>query len=72
MFQGRMRRVGNSLVVTVPRHEAVRLGLTAGDPVAVEIAGVESRLRFPFPDEVLKEMRELAERNKPVLLLLKD
>ncbi len=72
MFQSRVRKVGNSLVVTIPRKEATRLQLGPGQAVMVDLAAVETRLRLPFPDEVLDEMRMMTERNRPVLLLLKD
>lgn len=72
MFQGKLRRVGNSLVITVPQREAGRLHLAAGEQVMVDLAGVETHLRFPFPDEVLAEMRQVAEQNRDILLLLRD
>ena len=43
MTIGKVRRVGNSLVVTVPKAEAQALGLREGDLVAVEFRKVEVR-----------------------------
>lgn len=72
MFQSKVRAVGNSLVVTIPRKEAARLKLGPGQTVAVDVAAVETRLRLPFPEDMLAEMRRLTQQNRPVLLLLKD
>jgi antitoxin component of MazEF toxin-antitoxin module len=38
---GKLRRSGNSFIVTVPRDEVERLGLTEGQMVAVEVRPVE-------------------------------
>jgi antitoxin component of MazEF toxin-antitoxin module len=43
MFVGKLRRAGNSLVLTVPADELDRLGLTVGQQVAVELHRVEVR-----------------------------
>ena len=37
MFTGKLRRVGNSVVLTVPADEIERLGLAVGQQVAVEV-----------------------------------
>lgn len=41
MFVGKIRKVGNSLVVTVPREEAEGLDLHEGDLVAIDMRKVE-------------------------------
>jgi antitoxin component of MazEF toxin-antitoxin module len=43
MIAGRIRKVGNSLVVTVPRAEAEALELREGDLVTLEIRRAEIR-----------------------------
>lgn len=41
MVIGKLRRVGNSLVVTVPKDEAAELDLHEGDLVAIELRKAE-------------------------------
>ena len=41
----KLRRVGNSLVVTVPRDEVSRLGLHEGDLVTVQVRPLDVRPR---------------------------
>jgi antitoxin component of MazEF toxin-antitoxin module len=43
MFVGKLRRAGNSIVLTVPAGEIERLGLREGQQVAVELTQVEVR-----------------------------
>lgn len=67
----RVRRSGNSLVITIRKDEAVRLGIAEGDLVEVSIRPLELRrpmrpeLRAAF-DQVWKEgeagFHDLAER----------
>jgi putative addiction module antidote len=57
MIVGKVRRVGNSLVVTVPKEEAEALELREGDLVAVEVRRVEVRPQLPA------ELRRLAEES---------
>jgi antitoxin component of MazEF toxin-antitoxin module len=38
-----VRRAGNSLVVTIPKDEAERLGIAAGDMVEISIQPLELR-----------------------------
>ena len=52
MFVGKLRRAGNSIVLTVPADEIERLGLTVGQQVAVELHQVEVR---PVLSPELKE-----------------
>ena len=70
MVVGRIRKVGNSLVVTVPREEAAALELHEGDLVTVEIRKAEVRPMLR-PD-----LRRLAEeswdRNKEGYRYLAD
>jgi antitoxin component of MazEF toxin-antitoxin module len=55
MITQRLRRAGNSFVVTIPRHEVERLGIREGDLVAVELQPVEIRPRLT------PELRSIAE-----------
>ena len=70
MVVGKIRKVGNSLVVTVPREEADALELHEGDLVTVEIRKAEVRPMLR-PD-----LRRLAEeswdRNKEGYRYLAD
>ena len=43
MVTGKLRRSGNSFIVTVPREEVERLGLVEGQTVAVEVRPAEIR-----------------------------
>lgn len=57
MVVGKIRRVGNSLVVTVPKEEAEELDLHEGDLVTMDIRKAEVR-------PVLRpELRKLAEES---------
>ena len=42
----RVRRTGNSLVVTIPKDEAERLGIVEGDMVEINIQPLELRPRM--------------------------
>lgn len=57
MFVSKLRKVGNSYVVTVPREEVERLGVSEGQPLAVEArpAAVEVKPRL------IPELREAFE-----------
>ncbi|MBI4318168.1 MAG: AbrB/MazE/SpoVT family DNA-binding domain-containing protein [Chloroflexi bacterium] len=62
MVVGRVRKVGNSLVVTVPREEAEALELHEGDLVALDIRKAEVR---PVLRPDLRRMAEESwEQNK--------
>jgi antitoxin component of MazEF toxin-antitoxin module len=43
MFNAKLRRSGNSFIVTVPRAEVERLGLVEGQLVTVEVRPAEVR-----------------------------
>ena len=43
MVTGKLRRSGNSFIVTVPRDEVERLGLTEGQLVTLEVRPAEVR-----------------------------
>lgn len=74
VFHAKVRRWGHSVIVTIPHHEAARLELTNGDEVLVDLAVLRHGVivRWPFPDEVLAEMRQVAEENADVLRQLRD
>ncbi len=52
----KLRKVGNSLVITVPKEEADRLGLSEGDFVGAEVRKMNLR------PEMSPEMRVAFER----------
>ncbi len=57
MIQQKLRRSGNSYVVTVPRDEVDRLGLVEGQLVSVELTALEVRPRLrPELAAALKEV----------------
>ncbi len=43
MITGKLRKSGNSFIVTVPRDEVDRLGLAEGQLVSIEVHAVEVR-----------------------------
>ncbi len=49
MVTATVRRVGNSLVVTLPKDEAARLGVGEGDLVSLEVRRLDVRPVLP-PD----------------------
>jgi len=70
MISGKLRKSGNSFVVTIPRDEIDRLGLSEGQLVSVEVRPAEVRpvlaadLREAFETEFKKGrdgLRYLAE-----------
>jgi antitoxin component of MazEF toxin-antitoxin module len=67
---GKLRRSGNSFIVTVPRDEVERLGLTEGQMVAVEVRPVDVRPSLT-PD--LREAFEIEfERGREALRYLAE
>lgn len=41
MFTGKLHRSGDNMIVTIPREEIDRLGLTEGQLVALDVRPVE-------------------------------
>jgi putative addiction module antidote len=70
MVVGKIRKVGNSLVVTVPKEEAEELGLQAGDLVTMEIRKAE--VRPVLPPDLQKLAEESWERNEAAYHYLRD
>jgi antitoxin component of MazEF toxin-antitoxin module len=56
MIQQKLRRVGNSLVVTIPREEVERQHLEAGQLVAIQIQPLE--VRPTMAPDLLEAMEE--------------
>jgi antitoxin component of MazEF toxin-antitoxin module len=62
MFQGKLRKVGNSYVVTVPREEVAKHTLREGALVAVEVRPLEVRPSLrPALRQILEENWEADE-----------
>jgi putative addiction module antidote len=57
MTTQKLRRVGNSFVVTIPKEEAERLGLQEGDLVGVEVR------KLHITPEMSPEVRAAFERS---------
>jgi antitoxin component of MazEF toxin-antitoxin module len=57
MIQQKLRKVGNSYVVTIPREEIARQRLREGQLVSVEIRSLEVR------PELRPELRRVLEEN---------
>ena len=47
MISGKLRKSGNSFIVTVPRKEVERLGLVEGQLVTIEVRPAEIRPTLP-------------------------
>lgn len=57
MITQKLRRVGNSFVVTIPREEAERQGLSEGDLIGVEVR------KLHITPEMSPEVRAAFERS---------
>ncbi len=70
MVVGKLRKVGNSLVITVPKEEAEELDLHEGDLVTMEIRKAEVR---PVLRPDLRKLAEQSwERNEPAYRYLRE
>ncbi len=70
MIVGKVRKVGNSLVVTVPRDEAEALELREGDIVTMELRKAEVR---PVLRPNLRKLAEESwERNEAAYRYLRE
>jgi putative addiction module antidote len=62
MLKQRVRRVGNSLVVTLPAEELERLGIAEGDLIAFDPRKVETIERFVMPPEIQEAVASFWDR----------
>jgi putative addiction module antidote len=62
MFYQKARKVGNSLVVTIPKEEVERLGIEEGGLLAVSVQKTE--VRPVVSNEIKQAFQESWERNK--------
>ena len=69
MIQQQVRKSGNSFVVTIPKEEVERLGLTEGQFVSMHLTPME--LRPVLPPDLEVALSELWPRLKPALEYLK-
>jgi antitoxin component of MazEF toxin-antitoxin module len=70
MIQQKLRKVGNSFVVTIPKDEVERQGLREGQLLSVEVQALEV---MPIMDPELAEVfEETWERNKEAYRYLAD
>lgn len=70
MILGKVRKSGNSLILTIPREEAEKYGITAGDMVAADIRPVDIRPRLA-PD-LVRHAEESFKYNEAGLRALAD
>ncbi len=70
MFVGKVRKVGNSLVVTVPRDEAETLELREGDLVTMDLRKAE--VRPVLRPDLRKLAEESWERNEAAYRYLRE
>jgi antitoxin component of MazEF toxin-antitoxin module len=70
MIQQQLRKVGNSLVVTIPKDEVERLGLREGQLLGIEITPLEVR---PLLRPDLREALDATwEQDEPAYRYLAD
>jgi antitoxin component of MazEF toxin-antitoxin module len=70
MFTGKLRRVGNSVVLTIPADEIERQGLVVGQHVVAEVSAAQ--LRPALRPELAARMEALLAVHGPALDYLKD
>ena len=70
MIQQKLRKVGNSYVVTIPKDEVERRGLREGQLLAIEVEPVE--VVPMMSPEVLRAFEESWERNEEAYRYLAD
>jgi antitoxin component of MazEF toxin-antitoxin module len=70
MIHQKLRKVGNSYVVTIPKDEVERRGLIEGQLLAIEIEPVE--VVPMMSPEVLRAFEESWERNEEAYRYLAD
>lgn len=70
MIVGRVRKSGNSLILTIPKDEAERQGIAAGDMVVAEIPPADVRPRLD--PELRRHAEESFAYNEPGLRALAD
>lgn len=70
MTYARLRKVGNSYVVTVPREEVERLHLEEGQMLAIDVHPVE--MRPVLPDDLREIFEESWNRNEAGYRYLAD
>lgn len=70
MIQQKLRKVGNSFVVTIPKDEVERQGLREGQLLTVEVQALEV---LPIMDpDLAKVFEETWERNQDAYRYLAD
>jgi putative addiction module antidote len=70
MIEARIRKQGNSFVVTIPREELERNDLHEGDDVAVALSKIEVVKRYKLSPERQKLADEILEDYKDVFAYL--
>jgi antitoxin component of MazEF toxin-antitoxin module len=70
MIQQKLRKVGNSYVVTIPKDEVERQGLEEGQLLSVEVRRLE--VRPVLPDDLKLAFEASWERNAEAYRLLAD
>jgi len=65
MIQQQLRKSGNSLVITIPKDEVDRLGLSEGQFVGIHLTPME--LRPVLPPDLQEAVDELWPRMEPAL-----
>ncbi len=70
MITTKLRKSGNSFIVTVPREEVKRLHLRAGQTVAIEVRPVE--IRPTLATDLQEIFEDVFRRHEPGLRYLAD
>jgi len=72
MIEARIRKQGNSFVVTLPREELERNDLQEGDDVAIALSKIEVVKRYRLSPEKQKLADEILEEYKDVFAYLAE
>jgi antitoxin component of MazEF toxin-antitoxin module len=70
MITQRLRKSGNSYVVTIPKDEVDRLGLREGQMIALDVTPLE--LKPVLRPELAQIVQRTSEMATPVMKCLKD
>lgn len=70
MVVGKLRKSGNSFIVTVPKEEVERLGLREGQPVTIEVRPAVIEVRSVLAPDLREAFEESWKHNEAGLRYL--
>lgn len=72
MIEAKIRKQGNSFVVTIPRDEMERYHLSDGDEIAFAPSKVETRKKYRLDPEMQEILDDILDEYKDVLVYLAE